>query len=241
MTAPVTEQLDEVEGPSVTRVEWAPVARVNLLPREIAEGRRFRHVQRGLAAVVLLVLCAAGAAYWWSEQKVTEARDSLEAVQAETVRLQARQRSFAEVPTTLAALEAAEGARADVMTNDVLWHRYLTDIRDAAPDGVTFEALSFKVNGPVLDQQAAAATPGTEQNANPFAPAGAVGSVSIQGISGSYPEVADWMDAIEEVNGLEVTVLESATGSTEGDSVSFSGSITITADALSHRYDRKAS
>jgi Tfp pilus assembly protein PilN len=194
--------------------------------------------------VVLLVIGAAGAAFWWSDREVTHARDSLAAVQAETTRLETQRRSYAEVPKTQAELEAAEGARADVMANDVLWHRYLTDLKAATPDGVTFSSLTFKVGGPnIATQGAPAATPGTEVSADPFAPANPVGTVTISGISGTYRQVATWMDALDKVSGLDVSTLTSATG-VESDveqAVKFSSGISITSDALSHRFDRKAS
>ena len=171
MTQTAPETL-AVEGPSVSAVEWAPVARVNLLPREIAESRRFRRVQQGLAGVVVLTVALSGAAFYWSQQKVSDARESLETVQATTVQLQAKQRSFAEVPTTLAQVDAAIDARAWVMATDVPWYRYLTDLRAAAPEGVDFKSVTVKVSGPAPQSATAAATPGTESSDSPFVPAG---------------------------------------------------------------------
>jgi Tfp pilus assembly protein PilN len=240
MTAPVTEPV-EVEGPQTSRVEWAPIARVNLLPGEILERRRFRTVQQLLVLVVLLVLAAAGAAFWWSERQVDDARESLAVVQAQTSRLEAEQREYAAVPATLAQVEFAIGARADVMQNDVVWHRFLSDIDAAAPATVYFDSISFTLTPRAAEGQAPAATPGTGGAEDPFAPANGIGVLAISGISGTFPRVSDWMDAVDKVAGLDVTALQSAAAQSEGDNVSFSSSITITDEALSHRYDRKAS
>jgi len=242
MTAAATEQL-EAEGPVVSRVDWAPVPRVNLLPREILENRRFRNVQVLLALVVVLTLALAGAAFWWSDRAVGDAREKLEVVQAQTVALQAKQRSYAAVPATLAELEYARTARETVMTNDVAWYRYLSDLADAAPTDVAFQTLSVKVPGPAAGG-AAAATPATESaTADPFLPAGALGTVTVTGISGTYPRVAAWMDALDKVAGLDVSTLENATRATDPEDthVTFSSGITVTDEALSHRFDRKAS
>jgi Tfp pilus assembly protein PilN len=247
MTATASETL-EVGGPSVSAVEWAPVARVNLLPREITEGRKFRRVQQGLAGVVVVTVALSGAAFWWSQQRVTDARESLQAVQATTTQLQARERSFAEVPATTAQVDAAIDARAWVMATDVPWYRYLTDLEAAAPKGVTFESLTVKVSGPTAagpGAAAAPATPGTEAAANPFAPTNGIGTLALNGISGSYPQVADWMEALDKVAGLDVTELSNASGRSdapEGEqTINFASGITITDQALSHRFDRKAS
>jgi Tfp pilus assembly protein PilN len=244
MTATAPETL-EVAGPSVSAVEWAPVAKVNLLPREITESRRFRRVQQGLAGVVVVTVALSGAAFWWSQQKVTDARESLQTVQATTTQLQAKERSFAEVPATTAQVDAAIDARAWVMATDVPWYRYLTDLEAAAPKGVRFESLTVKVSGPVPAGATAPATPGTESSANPFAPTNGIGTLSLNGISGSYPQVADWMEALDKVAGLDVTELSNAAGRSDlpkgQQKINFASGITITDQALSHRFDRKAS
>ena len=246
MTAAATEQL-ETEGPVVSRVDWAPVPRVNLLPREIIENRKFRNVQVGLALVVVLTLVLAGAAFWWSDGEVAEAEEARDAAEAQTVLLRARQRSYAAVPETLAALDYAQTARQTVMTNDVTWYRYLSDLADAAPADVTFQSLTLTV--PRASESVTAAGGGTaagaagdSATADPFLPAGALGAVSVQGISGTYPKVAAWMDALDRIAGLDVSTLESAArGSGTDTAITFSSGITVTHEALSHRYDRKAS
>jgi Tfp pilus assembly protein PilN len=217
------------------------VPRVNLLPREILENRRFRNVQVLLALVVALTLALAGVAFWWSDRIVTDAKDSLAAAQARTVALQAKERTYAAVPKTLAELEYARTARETVMTNDVAWYTYLSELVDAAPGGVDFQTLTLKVPAPAAGGATPAAAAAT---ADPFLPVGALGTVSVTGITGTYPRVAAWMDALDKVAGLEVTTLENATRGTDADGageITFSSTITLTEDARTHRFDRKAS
>jgi len=240
MTATASEEVEGVEAaPAVSRVEWAPFARVNLLPKEIGERRRFRRVQQGLAVVVVATVCGAGAAVWWSQRQVDEAQTELDAAQARTVTLQAKRAEFAEVPAMTAQVRSAEDARATAMANDVPWYRYLTDLTSAAPEGVAFTTLTFTVPGAAAGAQAAAGGTPASTTADPFAPANGLGSVTIDGISGEYPEVAQWLLAVDKVAGLDVSTLANAT--TDGDEVTFSSGITVTDDARSHRYDRKAS
>jgi hypothetical protein len=51
------------------------------------------------------------------------------------------------------------------------------------------------------------------------------------------------MDALDKIAGLDVSTLENATRATdpEDTDVTFSSGITVTDEALSHRFDRKAS
>jgi len=240
MTATASEEVEGVEAaPAVSRVEWAPVARVNLLPKEIGERRRFRRVQQGLALVVVLSVCGAGAAVWWSERQVDDAQAELDAVQARTVTLQARRSDFAEVPATTAQVEAAEGARATAMANDVPWYRYMTDLDAAAPSGVSFTAFTLTVPGAATTAASAGGAQTSTQD--PLAPANGVGAVTLDGISGEYPQIARWMLALDGVAGLDVSTLANATTKEDRSAVTFSSGITVTDEALSHRYDRKAS
>ena len=239
MTATASEEVEGVEAPAVSRVEWAPVARVNLLPKEIGERRRFRRVQQGLALVVVLTVCGAGAAVWWSQREVSDAQAELDTVQARTADLQRRRNDFADVPRVTAQVRAAEDARATAMTNDVPWYRYMTDLEAAAPDDVSFTAFTFTVPGAAA---AAQATTGAQSgNANLLAPADGVGAITLDGISGEYPDVARWMLGLDEVAGLDVSTLANAQTKEDGSAVIFSSGITVTDEALSHRYDRKAS
>jgi Tfp pilus assembly protein PilN len=239
MTATSSTEIEATpQVPSVTRVEWAPIARVNLLPREISERRRFRRVQQGLALVVVVTLCGAGAAVWWSEREVTDAQRELDTVQARTADLQRQKDAFADVPKTTAQVRAAEEARATAMANDIPWYRYLGDLSSAAPDDVSFTTVTMTVPGVASAAQGAAVQGASN---DPFAPTNGLGAVTIEGISGDYPDVAQWMDNLDDVAGLDVSTLANATAKEDGSGISFSSGITVTQDALSHRYDRKAS
>jgi Tfp pilus assembly protein PilN len=236
MTATASEEVEGVEAPAVSRVEWAPVARVNLLPKEIGERRRFRRVQQGLALVVVLTVCGAGAAVWWSQRQVSNAQTELETVQARTADLQKQRDSFAEVPRVTAQVNAAEVARETAMKNDVPWYRYMTDLKAAAPADVSFTSFTFNVPGSAATAAAAQAAA-----ADPLAPTNGVGAVTLDGISGEYPDIARWMLSLDEVAGLDVSTLANAQTKEDRSAVVFSSGITVTDQALSHRYDRKAS
>jgi Tfp pilus assembly protein PilN len=217
---------------TVTRVDWAPVPRVNLLPPEVLERRRFRKVKVRLVLVIVLVLMVIAGAATWSQLQVRQARGELAASQDRTGELQQEQARYAQVPLTLASVEAAESARAEAMGTDVLWYRFLNDVALTMPSTVLLSTMTVTVN----DASTEETTPLTEQG---------IGTVSITGTAGDYPSVASWMESVTQVTGVSSVTLQTATreATTDGETpvVSYTAQFVVTASALSHRYDQKAS
>jgi Tfp pilus assembly protein PilN len=241
MTA-MAHDVQTESGPAISRVDWAPVPRVNLLPAEILEARRFRRMQGLLGAAVTLTLALAVLAVWWSQRAVSDAEEELAAVQARTTELQKQEQEYADVPKTIAEVEAAQEARAYVMANDILWHRYLGDLMSRKPDDVTFDSVTLTVSPPAAATDTAA-TAQTEAAAaeNPLIEPG-IGTVTLEGDADSYHDVAAWLDFLSALDGFGTSTLASAdagesTGTTEETGVTYSSGVAITAEALSHRYD----
>jgi len=234
MTA--TEQTDTPSAP--VRVEWAPVPRVNLLPPEILEGRRFSGVKRRLGAVVVAVLVLAGLGTFWAQGRVSAAADALAATRAETAPLMAEQARYDAVPVVIAAVEAAETTRQRAMATDVLWYRYLDEIALATTQDVWLTGITATMSGAAGSPNQATAGPAGD----PLAPPG-IGTLAISGSATAYPDVASWLIALDKITGIKGSVLTSASrdSSTGSDSaITFTTNSTITSDALSHRYDREA-
>jgi Tfp pilus assembly protein PilN len=253
MTATTTATSREPEAPgqqTVTRsrVEWAPVPKVNLLPPEVLEGRRFAHTRRMLGVAVLGTVLACGAGVAWAQVGVDAAQEQLDATQAQTRILQAEQARYADVPAILSQVTAAQTARERALAQDVPWYRFLTDLARSTPSDVSLESLTVTLKAPAPAAAGGAATaaapgaPGAPGGAaDALTPAG-IGEVSFTGTAGRYPDVAAWLEAVAEVQGLDGSTLRSATKGEEGeDGVQWTSSIQVASDALSHRYDRKAS
>ncbi len=216
------------------RVEWATVPKVNLLPPEILEGRRFRTVQTRLAAVVVGVVVAGLGATVWAHYQVRGAESELALATAQTTALQQEAATYAEVPLVLAQVDAAEAARETAMGTDVLWYRFLDELALATPAKVDLADLDVTM-----------ATGGTvaSGNADPLSDT-SLGEVVVNGTTTSMPDVAGWLTSVGSVHGLDTSRLqtaarESSEQNTAGDDINFTTAIGITADALSHRYDRK--
>jgi Tfp pilus assembly protein PilN len=219
-------------GVTSARVDWAPVPKVNLLPREILQGRRLARVKRALGAGVgvTLVLCAA--ATGWAMAAASSAQEDYDAAQSRGAILKTEQARYAAVPKVLGLIQAAGTARERAMSTDVLWYGFLSDLAVTTPKGVTLSGMQVALDAPAA-------------SSDPLVPAG-IGSVTFTGTAQHFPDVAAWLDAVGTVHGLDGSSLQSATrAGTEaaqaaGSGVNFSSTITVTSKALTHRYDRKA-
>lgn len=229
----------------VTPVLQHRMARVNLLPSEIEEARRLRRTQAGLAAGLGVVVLAVGGVYALQVQSKNHAADDLAATKAETVRLQAQQAKYADVPRTIAAIDAAETARSTAMANDVEWFRTLNNFSLTLPNNVWFTGVTLALNGsgstaaaPAAPAAGATATPSSPA-AN--APATGIGVLTVQGSALDHPDVATWLDVIARQPGMADAYFSTSAKAKVGSKtiVNFVSTATITSDALSHRYDRK--
>lgn len=216
------------------RVEWAPVPKVNLLPAEIVDARAFRGVQRVLVGAVAGTVVAAGLAFAWALHGVSTAQRELDASQARTAQLRTEEARYADVPRVLAQVQKAKSARSVALGNDVLWYRFFDDLAAATPDTVSLKSVSVTL---------AATSAAPVAGANPLSPNG-IGTVTVTGGGERFPDVANWLESVVGVDGLDASTLQSVTRTVDGpgsdSSVNFSSSVVVDADALSHRFDGKA-
>jgi hypothetical protein len=227
---PVTETLPVEAGP--IRVSWASVPRVNLLPIEIIEARRFRQTKIMLAATVLGAVLVASAGVLWAQQGVNAANDELAASEFRVTSLQREQTRYAAVPLVAAQLDAANAARTRAMGADVLWYRYLNDVRDAQPANVKLDSLTLTLTSAATGVGADVLT------------APGIGTIQTAGTAAQYSQVSAWLEALNKLNGTSSSALSNAAKAADAadptKAVTFAVGAVITSDALSHRYDKKA-
>jgi Tfp pilus assembly protein PilN len=221
-----------------TRVDWAPVPKVNLLPPEIVDGRRLAGLKKLLGGGLLVVVAACAGGTAWAQAGVGSAQTDLDAAHARGTVLQSEQAEYAQVPRILGLIDTAAAARGKAMADDVLWYGFLSDLSLSTPTGVSLQTLEMTMDG--------SAAPGSATD--PLAPTG-VGQVTFTGKAQHFPDVAAWLEAVGAVHGLDGSTLQSATratngapagGTAGGDAITFTSTIQVTSKALTHRYDRKA-
>lgn len=218
-------------APTAGAVAWAPVPRVNLLPPEIVAERVFRRARGVLGGVVLTTLVLMGTGYTWALGEVQTAQEGLDDSMSRSTVLSAQKAEFAAVPLWRSALDDALQAREQAMARDVGWSAFLDDLANATPDGIVLDTVAVE-----LAEAPAAGQLGVTEALTPLTAAG-LGKISLAGTAPSYAAVATWMERLERVSGLDLTVLGNAAG--EDDVYTFTGEIVITRAMLSHRYDQE--
>src|SRR5690606_10971619 len=150
----------------------------------------------------------------------------------------------------LTELDRVKTAREAALGADVSWYRFLADLAINTPSGTRLESVTVSMTG--------GTTPAAPSV--PLAPAG-LGNVRVTGQALNLPDVAAWLEQVIKVNGLQGSVVETATsiggaqpaggsgdqstppadqgtqGAQAEQLVTFNGSAVVVPDALSHRYD----
>lgn len=235
-----TETTAAPAGP--IRVAWAPIPRVNLLPIEILERRRFRRTQIALGVAVIGTIVAAGGATYWAQRGVEDAQEQLTAAEAVVRQREAEKARFVEVPKIIARVDAARASEQYAMGTDVLWAGYLTQLRDARPKDVLLTDITITMNSTVTGG-------GTADVLNPAG----LGSMVVTGVVERpnedkwetpvrYEKVASWLEQQDAIRGLSIATLTSAVRDEAWpNNITFSNNITIDSNALSRRFlDKKA-
>lgn len=221
---------------TLTATRLATYPRVNLLPPEIEEQRRFRRLQAALGIALLGVVGVVGALTWSASNAVTDAQTELDAAQARGTQLQAQQAQFAEVPVVFAQVEAATAQLEQAMGQEVRWSYFLNDLSLRVPDDVWLSSMTVAQNVDV-NPVATAAAPTDAYVAT------GLGTVTFTGQGKRHNDVATWLDALAKQASLTQPYFTSSAKdeiAVEDSIVTFSSTATITEEALSRRYAQKA-
>jgi Tfp pilus assembly protein PilN len=205
----------------------ASLPRVNLLPPEIAEGRRFRRIQYGLGAGVLAAVGAVGLAFLLASGSVNTANAELEAAGAENGRLTAEAAKYADVTAVYTQAAAAQAMLTEAMGEEVRYSRALSDLSLSVPENVWLTSLDF-AQAPVPP-----AVGGTEPG---------VGTLTVAGKGFSHEDVALWLDSLAGQSTYANPYFSSSTDTLIGQrkAVEFSSTAALTPEALSGRYTQPA-
>lgn len=201
----------------------ATLPRVNLMPREIGERRRFRRIQYGLGAGVAATAGLVGLLFVVAAGSVGSAQEQLDATSAETARLQAETAKYADVTKVYAQAAAAQAMLTDAMGEEVKYSRFLSDLSLSVPDNVWLTNLSF--------QQAA--VPPAVGSTEP-----GIGTITVSGVGFSHEDVATWLESLAGQEGYANPYFTSSTEALIGPRtvVNFDSTATLTPAALSGDY-----
>jgi Tfp pilus assembly protein PilN len=240
-----------VSDPLLETVEAAPVAlplgsvvlpRVDLLPPEIFQARRFRRVQTGLGGAVALAVGLVALLYVSASGSVSDAQQQLDAATAAQQQLQTQTASYRDVTATYAQAASAEAVLTIAMGAEVRWSRLLDDLSLTVPDNVWVKELT-------LTEAAPGAAAGTPVTTAPPATTGAaaasdqIGTATFTGVGFSHDDVAVWLESLAGQKAFRDPSFSSATESLLGPRkiVTFTSTATLTSAALSGRYTKAGS
>ncbi len=193
--------------------------RVDLLPPEIAAGRRLRSLQRALAALVLAAVGVVGLLHMSATASVREAETSLQTAQAERERLQAETSTYREVAALHARADQADVTLVRAMAEEVRYSRLLDDLSRTVPESVWITSLTFSQNGPPTGSSA-------------------IGTVTISGAARSHDDVAAWLEALAAQQGYATPLLQSSANAEFAVQkvVNWTTTAALTSERLSGRY-----
>jgi Tfp pilus assembly protein PilN len=221
---------------TLTASRVATLPRVNLLPPEIAEAAQFRRLQTILGVAVGVTILFIGALWFLSRGAVTTAQADLARTQAQTVALQAQVNQYADVPAMAQEVATAKVQLATAMAPEVRWSFYLNDLSLSIPDGVRLTDLA--INEPFA-QALGGTTPPTVTGVEGGL---GIGSIAYTGKADSWDSVAKWLQVQSHEWGVTepwpVQLSTPTDQTTKKTMTDWNSKITVTADALSHRYDK---
>jgi Tfp pilus assembly protein PilN len=217
---------------TLTSNRLANLPRVNLLPPEIAQQRRFRHVQVGLGGAVLASLLVVGALLVAAGAQVGKAQDDLDTNKDQAVVLQKSMDEYAEVPIVFGQVDAARAQLGQAMGQEIRWSFFLNDLSVKIPARVWLESMT------VTSTAGAAAPPVAGQ----YVETG-IATVAFTGHGYGHNDVAAWLNSLAKQKGYTQPYFTESTVAPLGDddhAVQFTSQVTVTDDALSRRYTERA-
>ncbi len=201
-TAPITD------APPSAGMTFVRVPQVNLLPPEVAVKQGLRAVRRWALLALGVVVLVVALVYVVSSVELAQARGDLNRAQDTTARLTAEQASYSEVPQVLGELNDVKATQELATSTEVLWKPYIDSIRGALPEGGELSSLQASGASPVLLPPGPVDVRGAQ----------GVGPLTHMPTTPTFPNVADWSDALSTVPGLRDARVQSVTedSSSEG-------------------------
>lgn len=216
-------------------VKGAPaLPRVNLMPAEIAQAARFRRFQLAMGGTVVAAVAVVGLLYSGAQHSVSHAQADADQAQAQVAGLQSQINSLQPLSSAYDQAAAQKAMLAQAMGSEVHWSFYLEDLSLRMPSTVWLTSMNIQQSDVTGATTAATSAP---------AAAGQIGTISFNGVALSHDDVAKWLTAMAAEKGWTNPYVTNITESTIGTHTVYdwTGTVQVTADALSGRYTQSGS
>lgn len=218
---------------TVALVGAPALPRVNLMPPEIEEKRRFRRLQFAMGGAVVAAAVVVGGLYSWAHGGVAGAQQQLDQATAQHTTLQGQYNALQSVRDVYSQVASREAMLTQAMGDEVQWSHYLNDLSLRIPDNVWLTNMQVTQN----TSAAPSATPG-----QPVLVPSGIGTISFTGVALTRDDVATWLESLAKEKGYTFPYFSQATESKIGtrNVVNFASTVTVTPDAHSGRYTKPA-
>jgi Tfp pilus assembly protein PilN len=220
------------ETGAAVRLDSLP--RVNLLPPEIAESRRFRRIQMGLGGAVLGAVGIVALLYVAASSSVSSAQSNVDSANARHTSLQAETAKYGDVTAVYARAAAAQAMLTQAMGEEVRYSQFLNDLSLTVPESVWLKSVTFT--------QTAAGAPGAAAATTTVLAKPGIGTVSFTGVGFKHDDVAVWLESLASQKGYADPYFSTSTEALLGTrkTVNFTSTATLTSAAYSGRYTKPA-
>jgi len=217
----LSEHVEQTRQKAGTGLPVLP--RVNLLPPEIAETARFRRITYGLGGGLLGALGIVALLYVGAVAAVNDANTELETATATGASLRVETAKYADVEAVYARAAAAQAMLTSAMGEEVRYSQFMNDLSLTVPANVWVKNVTF----------AQAPVPAALGSTVP-----GIGTVTFTGVGFKHDDVAVWLESLAKQKGYVNPYFTNSTKALLGnrDTVNFTSTVTMTADALSGRY-----
>ena len=217
----LSEHVEQTRQKAGTGLPVLP--RVNLLPPEIAETARFRRITYGLGGGLLGALGIVALLYVGAVAAVNDATTELETATATGASLRVETAKYADVEAVYARAAAAQAMLTSAMGEEVRYSQFMNDLSLTVPANVWVKNVTF----------AQAPAPAALGSTVP-----GIGTVTFTGVGFKHDDVAVWLESLAKQKGYVNAYFTNSTKALLGnrDTVNFTSTVTMSADALSGRY-----
>jgi hypothetical protein len=215
------------------------------MPDVVAAEARVHRARMVLVGATVASLAVVGGLYAMGAGAVSSAQDQLDSATAQGATLAAEAAKYADVPKVQAQVTAARTQQYQALGGEARWSFLLNNLALTIPAGTSLTSFTGTITGvPPAPAGAAASTAGAPPAGTVTSALGhpGIGTITYVGEALGYPQVANFLDAQAKQKTLVdpfVSAVNAATGN-GGKGLTFTSSATVTAAALSHRYDVKA-
>jgi Tfp pilus assembly protein PilN len=240
--------VQELVAPSLPS-SAAAFPRVNLMPEVIAAEAKVRQAKSVLVGAAVCSLLAVGGLYVMASNDVNAAQERVDTATAQTLALQKELAKYADVPKVQAEVALAQQQAYIAMGGEVRFSFLLNNLALTIPRNASLTSFTATINGIAPDVAAVDAqgdvVSDSESDVLSVLGTPGIGTIEYTGEARRYADVAAFLDALAKQKTLldpfpgTVQTAE-AEGTAAGKGVTFDSKATITAKALSNRYDPKA-